>query len=116
MLTIYGIDKLKINTFILGDKLKGPNEFWAVKNILEWSTWYEIHLKCTQCSPVSPILGSDMIITLERERCKVGNGVGGFELKCHKPIQYQSHTYLSPNDMKAQGEFVMHVLKLLNKN
>ena len=116
MLTIYGIDKLKINTFVLGDKQNGPNEYWAVENILEWSTWYEIHLKCKQCSPVSGILGSDMIITLERERSKVGNGVGGYELKCHKPIQYQNHTYLSPDNMRAPGEFVKHVLHLLNKN
>ena len=57
-----------------------------------------------------------MIITLERERCKVGNGVGGYELKCLKPLQYQNHIYLSPNDMKAPGDFVRHVLHLLNKN
>ena len=115
MLTIYGIDKIKINAFVLGDVQK-EHECWAIQNVLEWSTWYEIHLKCNKCSPASPILGTDMKILLSRERCKVGNGVGGYELKCLKPLQYQNHTYLSPNDMKSPGDFVRHVLHLLNKN
>ena len=115
MLTIYGIDKIKINAFVLGDVQK-EHECWAIQNVLEWSTWYEIHLKCKQCSPVSPILGTNMVIVLSRERCKVGEGVGGYRLHCIQPNQYRNHLYLSPDNMKAPGEFVKYVLNLLNKN
>ena len=116
MLTIYGIDKLKINTFVLGDKQNGPNEYWAVEDVSELEDFYEIRLKCKQCSPVSAILGTNMVIVLSRERCKVGEGVGGYRLHCIQPNQYRNHLYLSPDNMKAPGEFVKYVLNLLNKN
>jgi hypothetical protein len=115
MLTIYGIDKLKINTFILGDKQNGPNEYWAVKDILEVDDFYEIRLKCTQCSPASAILGTDMKILLSRERSKVGGLVGGYRLHCIQPNKYRGNTYLSPSDMAAPGKFVAKVLNLLNQ-
>ena len=110
MLTIKGINKLTISTLVLGDKNK-ECQSWSIFDILPYNEYYKIKLRCTSCSPVSPVLGMSMEIFLYRERCKVGNGVGGYKLYCPA---LSITTYISPSEMMAPGQLIGTLLKWID--
>ena len=109
MLTIYGIDKLKINTLVIGNKQTGPNEYWAIKDVIEDSEYYRIQMKCTQCMPASGILGTERTVLLYR-RGKDSLGQMIYELS---DVRSVSKYYVTLDSLKAPGKFVGELLKLL---
>ena len=92
MLTIYGIDKLKINTIVIGNKQTGPNEYWAIKDVIEGDKYYHIQMKCTQCMPASGILGTERIV---------------------EDVFSMTRKYVMLDNLKAPGIFAVELLKLL---
>ena len=110
MLTIKGINKLTICTLVLGDKNKEYQD-WSIEDIIPHNEYYKIKLKCIRCAPASPVLGMSMEIFLDRERSKVGNGVGGYKLYCPA---LSITTYISPSEMMAPGQLIGSLLKWMD--
>lgn len=110
MLTIYGIDKLKINTIVIGNKQTGPNEYWAIKDVIEDIECYRIQMKCTQCMPASGVLGTERLVVLNRiGKHSLGQKI--YELWDSRSV---SKYYVMLENLKAPGKFVGELLKLLS--
>jgi hypothetical protein len=110
MLTIYGIDKLKINTIIIGNKQTGPNEYWSIKDVIEGDEYYHIRMKCTQCMPASGILGTERLVVLNR-RGMDSLGQRIYELE---DVRSMTRNYVMLDSLKAPRRFVQELLKLLS--
>lgn len=109
MLTIYGIDKLKINTVIIGNKQTGPNEFWSIKDVIEGAAYYHIEMKCTQCMPASGVLGTERTVILSRySKDSLGQRI--YELT---DVKRMVQNYIMIDDLKSQMAFVQKLLELL---
>lgn len=109
MLTIYGIDKLKINTVIIGNKQTGPNEFWSITDVVEGAAYYHIDMKCTQCMPASGVLGTERKVILSRySKDSLGQKV--YELT---DVKSMVQNYIIIDDLKSQMAFVQKLLELL---
>ena len=109
MLTIYGIDKLKINTIVIGNKQTGPNEYWAIKDVIEGDEYYHIQMKCTQCMPASGVLGTERLVVLNR-MAKDSLGQKVYELE---DVRSMTRNYVILDSLKAPGKFAAELLKLL---
>ena len=109
MLTIYGIDKLKINTLVIGNKQTGPNEYWAIKDVIEDSEYYRIQMKCTQCMPASGVLGTERTVLLYR----MGKDSLGQKVYELSDVRSANNYYVMLENLKAPGKFVGELLKLL---
>lgn len=109
MLTIYGIDKLKINTVIIGNKQTGPNEFWSIKDVIEGAAYYHIEMKCTQCMPASGVLGTERTVILSR----TGKDSLGHRIYELTDVKRMVHNYIMIDDLKSQMAFVQKLLELL---
>lgn len=109
MLTIYGIDKLKINTIIIGNKQTGPNEYWAIKDVIEGDEYYHIQMKCTQCMPASGVLGTERLVVLNR----MGKDSLGQRIYELEDLRSMTRNYVMLDSLKAPGKFVAELLKLL---
>ena len=110
MLTIYGIDKLKISTLIIGNKQTGPNEFWSIKDVIEDSEYYRIRMKCTQCMPASGVLGWERSVLLYRKG-KKSLGIVVYELEDTRSM---ARNYIMIDDLKSMGKFTQKLLELLS--
>ena len=110
MLTIYGIDKLKINTIIIGNKQTGPNEYWAIKDVIEGDEYYHIQMKCTQCMPASGVLGTERLVVLNR----TGKDSLGQKIYELEDVSSMTRNYVMLDNLKAPGKFVGELLKLLS--
>jgi len=110
MLTIYGIDKLKINTIIIGNKQTGPNEFWSIIDVIEDSEYYRIRMKCTQCMPASGVLGTERSVLLYRDG-KDSLGQRIYELEDTRSM---TRNYIMMDSLKAPGRFIQELLNLLS--
>ena len=110
MLTIYGIDKLKINTIVIGNKQTGPNEYWSIKDVIEGAAYYHIDMKCTQCMPASGVLGTERKVILSRT-CMTSLGQKIYELT---DVRSMTRNYVMLDSLKAPDKFVVELLKLLS--
>jgi hypothetical protein len=109
MLTIYGIDKLKIQTVIIGNKQTGPNEFWSIIDVVEGKELYHIKMKCTQSMPASGILGTERTVVLGRKG-KDSLGQRIYELT---DVKRMVQNYIMIDDLKCQASFTQKLLELL---
>ena len=110
MLTIYGIDKLKINTIIIGNKQTGPNEYWAIKDVIEFGDFYRIIMKCTQCMPASGVLGMERSVLLYR----IGKDSLGQRIYELSDVMTLNKNYVMLDSLRAPGKFAGELLKLLS--